>query len=146
MALELMFCVGLYAILTILAARFWQHWLFWRKIPNQSRLQIAGGAAISVLAVTVLASIVSTVLYRPFGFPVLNQGNVMWRVTEVYLYNLADAVPGVKLPDALNWTLASNFSTELGRWVLFFFRLLIIVPALDALVKILQPPGEASEA
>jgi hypothetical protein len=51
-----------------------------------------------------------------------------WRTLETFVWNLADAVPVIKIPDTLNWDPKLSFTTMSGGALVLAYKLLLVVP------------------
>jgi hypothetical protein len=64
----------------------------------------------------------------PATWPSNSNASLSLATVEMYLWNLADAIPVLKVPETLMWTPALTLTSTLGGAFVLAFKIVVILP------------------
>jgi hypothetical protein len=163
----------LWTLITVVGTGFYRRWIFWRPSePGERRITSLIATLVAVVMLVETFASISSVLvqmgtievtgYRPpetrrignttvtFGYSDLNTD--VYEATEALLaWNLLDSVPGLKVPETINWSKPRNrFADVWGGVLLLSFKCLAILPFVALIVQMTKPrtqrPAGADDA
>jgi hypothetical protein len=162
--------VTLAAAVVISKTRFYRRWMFWapERDPNRWHRVLYAAVAVVVL-VEVFASVSATLaqqgwvevsrfsnedpprqVFSADHPPAVKQNvdvDLYWALERMYVWNILDAIPGLKVPETLTWDDPGHrFTNGFGGALLLAFKMLVILPVLAVLVALFSKPGDASGA
>jgi hypothetical protein len=157
----------LVAVIVIWKTGFWRCWRFWAPEHEENTWVALSSAAVAVVvlieafaALTAMSAQEGWVKVsgfeagdpptqvmpadHPFKPPEADN-DVHFELEELYVWNVLDALPGLKVPETLNWDEAEHsLDDRLGGGILLVFKLLVILPIVGVLVQYFRPKPTSS--
>ena len=137
----------LVSVRLVIETGFWRHWIFWKPTPAVDRRAAVYGTTLALAVLTVFFTLFSSEMYVRGLISVKPAVSdfISPRFLEMYLWNLVDAIPGLRITDTFNWSAPFIFLDPWGRSLLIVFRLLVLAPVIDLIGQLLRP-RETQEA
>jgi len=129
--------VGLIAVVCIafLALTFWRT----RDEPEDVERHVLAGLSLATVAGTCVVAFAG-VTWLLWDRGVLHRAGspTLWRVEELYVWHLADAVPFLGIPQSLRWEQPTGFDDHVSGSLVLAFKLVVILPLLRVALVVLR--------
>jgi hypothetical protein len=149
--------LALVAIAMVGASGFYRRWLFWRPEDPEPRWRTVIAAAIAVTMLIELFAGTTAVMTHAgvVGVSDFHQGepptllehtnfpepSPYGAVESIYVWNVLDSIPSLKVPQTINWERTSHrFTTTGGGLVLLLFKVMVILPIIGMFVQLFRRP------
>jgi phospholipase C len=135
------YATALIAARLVIQTGFWRNWAFWQPNEREQTLSPLYGTALALMVLTVFVTLLSSelYLYGPFLTTPAVTNQVPLHFLANYVWNIFDAIPGLRITDTFNWRPPLTLADPAGRSVLIAYRLLVLAPVINLVIQLIQP-------
>jgi phospholipase C len=141
------YVVLLATVRLVIDTGFWRHWAFWQPSPTVNRRTAAYGTILALAVLTMFFTLFASGLHaRGLFITEPSVGSLIpVRFLEMYVWNLIDAIPGLRITDTFDWKSPFNFHDAWGRSMLIVYRLLVLAPVIDFISEAIRSPSSQGD-